>query len=105
MKSKWAALVRYTQAMPQAAAREERPEWIRIVGEAESILGGRWAVMTARHGDWGRDGTMEIVKQIPGLKYAAGAQGIRRFWRKSEVRPELGNFADRMQNRMSIIQI
>ena len=40
LKSQRAALVRYTEAMRQAAARV-RPEWIRIVGAAESILGGR----------------------------------------------------------------
>ena len=101
------------EAMRRAAARI-RPEWIRVVGEAESILGGKWAEMTARYGDWGRDGTMavatrhlgwrlvEVVKQIPGLKYAAAAQGIRRFWRQSEVRPEMANFADRLRDNRSI---
>jgi len=82
------------QMMRQAAARV-RPEWGAIVRGAELILGREWAEMAEGYGDWGRDGTMavatrhlgwrlvEVARQVRGLKYAAAAQGVRRFWRRA----------------------
>jgi len=48
--------------------------------------------MTTTYGDWGRDGLLavatrhlgwrviEVTRDVPGLNFAAAAQGIRRFW-------------------------
>lgn len=31
----------------------------------------------------GRDGTLAaVVREVPGVQYAAAAQGARRFWRR-----------------------
>jgi hypothetical protein len=78
------------------ANRAARPEWGRIVREAERILGRGWEVMAEGYGDWGRDGTMavatrdlgwrlvEVVQAVGGVGYAAAAQGVRRFWKRAE---------------------
>jgi len=104
------------EAIRKAAARA-RPEWGAIVGGAESILGRRWAQMADEYGDWGRDGTMavatrhlgwrlvDVVRQVRGLKYAAAAQGIRRFWRRAEKEVQLAQFAGRLKAAMSIVNV
>ena len=48
--------------------------------------------------------SVEVVKKVPGVNNAAAAQGIRRFWRQAEERPELAQFARRSRERMSIVQ-
>jgi REP element-mobilizing transposase RayT len=90
------------------AAARVRPEWGAIVGAAESILGRTWGEMTEGYGDWRRDGTMavatrhlgwrlvEVMREVRGLKYAAAAQGIRRFWRRAEEGTELAAFTRRL---------
>lgn len=95
-------------AVIRDAAIRVRPEWRAIVGAAESILGRSWGEMTERYGDWGRDGTIavatrhlgwrlvEVVREVKGLNYAAAAQGIRRFWRKTVEDAELANFTRRL---------
>lgn len=89
--------------------RESRPGWIAIVREAEKLLGRKWDQMAGSYGDWGRDGTIavatralgwrlvEVVKELNGLGYAAAAQGLRRFWKQSESRPELAAFARKLE--------
>ena len=69
------------------------------------------------YGDWGRDGTMavvtrhlgwrlvEVVRQVRGLKYAAAAQRIRRFWRWAEEDGQLAQFAGRLKATMSIVTV
>ncbi len=39
---------------------------------------------------------VEVVREVPGLKYAAAAQGIRRFWRRAEEGSELAVFTRRL---------
>jgi hypothetical protein len=106
----------------QAAARKKvaaqaRPEWKAIVGAAEAILGRTWAEMAGGYGDWGRDGTLaaatrhfgwrlvDAVREVPGLKYAAAAQGIRRFWRRAEDGTEPEAFVRRLRAKLSIINV
>jgi putative transposase len=71
--------------------RVHRVTWPDIVHAAERVLKRPWAEMLRVRGDWGRDGTLyvavrhgghrlaEVVPQIEGLEYAAGAQAVRRF--------------------------
>ncbi len=68
-----------------------RVPWAEVVRATEAICGRRWAELLTAHGDWGRDGALyyavrhggqrlaEVVAQVPGLKYPAAAQAIKRF--------------------------
>ena len=107
---------RQAEERRRAAARL-RPEWVVIVRAAESVLGRTWSEMTEAYGDWGRDGTMavatrhlgwrlaDVVREVPGLKYAAAAQGIRRFWRRAEEGPDLAAFSRRLKSKCQIINV
>lgn len=67
--------------------------------------------MSRRHGDWGRDGVVAVttrhlgwrwverVGKDSGGNYGSMGQGVRRFWRMAESRPELGDFVERMQDK------
>ena len=69
----------------------QRIGWAEIVAAAEGLRGKRWSEMAQDWGDWGRDGTLyvavrhgrqrlaDVVRAMGGLKYAAAAQGVRRF--------------------------
>lgn len=93
--------------------RRSRPRWNLIVRTAEQLLGRKWDQMAEGYGDWGRDGTIavatralgwrlvEVVKELNGLGYATAAQGVRRFWKQSESRPELTAFARNLQKAMA----
>ncbi len=64
-----------------------------------------------------RDGTMavatrhlgwrlaDVVREVPGLKYAAAAQGIHRFWRRAEEGTEMAAFARRLKSKCQIINV
>jgi hypothetical protein len=94
-----------------------RADWSAIVQAAEALLGGKWEEWAERRGDWGRDGTMavavrhlgwrmaEVVRQVPGVNYAAVAQGIRRFWRRAETDPARAQFARRLRGKMSNVNV
>ena len=104
-------------AARKRAAAQARPEWRAIVGAAESILDRTWAEMAGGYGDWGRDGTLAVatrhfgwrlvdaVREVPGLNYAAAAQGIRRFWRRAEDGTEPEAFIRRLQAKLSILNV
>ena len=65
--------------------------WPEVVRATEAIGGRPWSELLSAHGDWGRDGAMfyavryggqrlaEVVAQVPGLKYPAAAQAVKRF--------------------------
>lgn len=112
------ALVRKVARNPEAArgamvdaARRIRPGWPEIVKAAEEIGGRCWEDMCRGHGDWGRDGVVavatrhlgwrlvEVSGEMPGVSYAALAQGVRRFWRLAVERPELEGFVGRMREK------
>lgn len=52
--------------------------------------------------DGGGDGTpgwrlVEVVRQMPEVKCAAAAQGVRRFWRQTERGPECAVLVRRLR--------
>ena len=67
--------------------------------------------MCRRHGDWGRDGVVAVatrhlgwrwverVGKRSGGNYGSMGQGVRRFWRMTESRPELAEFVERMRTK------
>ena len=105
----------------QTAARRgkaaARPEWEAMVKATEDILGQEWSEMILRHGDWGRDGLLavatrhlgwrlgEVVRKEPGVSYAAAAQGIRRFWKRTPNSPEMQAFVTTLLDQLSNGQI
>lgn len=70
-----------------------RPEWERILAAAEEIGGVSWSEAIDAHGNWIRDAVLytavrhlgyrlaEVYREIPGLKYPAAAQAVKRFGR------------------------
>jgi hypothetical protein len=95
--------------------RSERVAWGDYVAAAEAILGRPWSAMVAGHGDWGRDGVLyattryggyrlaELLKEVPGLRYQAAAQGVRRFRLGLESDPAKERFLAKLRSRLSII--
>ena len=72
LKAQRTALVQSTEE-PIRQGRLDDP-WERVVGGA--ILGDAAEAVATRHLGWR---LMEVVRQMPGVKYAAAAQGIRRL--------------------------
>jgi len=95
--------------------REGRPAWSALVAAAEAELGRPWKTMLETHGDWGRDGTMlvavrygrrrlvEVVREIPGLQYAAAAQAVKRFAAALEGNREKSRFVARLRVKLSLV--
>ena len=48
---------------------------------------------------------VEVMREVREFKYAAAAQGIRRFWRRAEDGTELAAFTRRLTSKMSIINV
>ena len=104
---------RAEQTPARRLARSSRPTWKDMVKATEAVLGRPWAEMTTRHGDWGRNGLMavatrhlgwrlvEVAREVPGLGYAAAAQGIRRFWNQLPKDPEKEEFRRALVSNMS----
>ena len=101
----------------QTAARRRRPrvEWAEVVGMTEGLRKRAWAELLERHGDWGRDGAMyfavrhggqrlaEVVRQIPGLRYQAAAQAVKRFGAVLESEAERRRFIAKLKRQLSTI--
>jgi hypothetical protein len=95
--------------------RSRRVSWSEIVTAAERALGRKWSEMVNTHGDWGRDGVLhvatryggyrlvEVVREVPGLRYQAAAQGVRRFSRGLREDPARERFVGRLRKQLSII--
>jgi hypothetical protein len=95
--------------------RRARLEWREIVKAAERELGRKWGEMAAAHGDWGRDGVLyvatrhggyrlaELLGELPGLKYQAAAQGVRRFRHGLRDDRAKERFVNRLKKQLSII--
>jgi len=45
------------------------------------------------------------VREVPGLKYAAAAQEIRRFWRRQEEGTDLAAFNRRLKAKCQTINV
>ena len=101
------------QTAARRIPRTARPLWKQMVQATERTLGRPWTEMIGAYGDWGRDGLLavatrhlgwrlaEVVREVPGLSYAAAAQGIRRFSKLAPVRPEMSAFAQAFRKTMS----
>jgi putative transposase len=95
--------------------RRRRISWSEIVRAAEHALGRKWSDMVSTHGDWGRDGVLyvatryggyrlvEVVGEVPGLRYQAAAQGVRRFSRGLTNDPARERFVRKLRKKLSII--
>ncbi len=93
------------QTTARRVARSSRPSWERLGGETERLLGRPWSLIVTKHGDWGRNAMfamatrhlgwklVELVRDVPGLGYAAAAQGVRNFRATAATRPEMQAFA------------
>ncbi len=115
------ALFKGTQSEPdeQTEARRlqriGRVSWESIIHAAEELRGRPWAEMLESHGEWGRAGAMyvavrygghrlaEVVRAIPGLKYQAAAQAVKRFRGGLEAQAEWRRFEADLRQRMSTI--
>ncbi len=67
----------------------------------ESGRNGTMAVAT-QHLGWR---LVDVVGEVPGLKYAAAAQGMRRFWRRAEEGTELAAFARRLKSKCQTFNV
>ncbi len=97
------------QKEARALARVGRTEWEALVSAAEGEKGEKWEDVVNRHGDWTRDAVLfvavrhaghrlaEIVRKIPGLKYQAAAQGVKRIAARIEGDPECARFVKRLK--------
>lgn len=95
--------------------RSHRASWSEIASAAEGVLGRKWSEMLATHGDWGRDGVLyvatryagyrlaELLAEVPGLKYQAAAQAVRRFGVGLATDPARARFVAKMRKQLSII--
>jgi len=93
--------------------RKVRADWNCVVAAAELALGRKWGDLLAAHGDWGRDGTVyvavhrggmrlpEVLPYLPGLKYQALAQGIKRFKSALATDPQRRKFVSQIQAELS----
>ena len=100
---------RQEQTETRRLQRNRRVVFGAIVGPAEAVSGRTWAEMLASHGDWRRDATMhvavrhggwrlaEVLREIPGLKYQAAAQGVRRFRLQAEADPAKRQCAEKLK--------
>ena len=81
----------------------------------EKARGMSWREMCGRHGEWGRDAVLhvavryggyrlpEVVAKVPGLKYAAAAQGITRFRERLEHDRPLARVVIKLGKQLSKI--
>jgi REP element-mobilizing transposase RayT len=113
-----ARVLRRGGADPEADAGETerawapRAEWAEIVAAAERITGRPWSETVELHADWVRDGVLytvvrhlgwrlaEVYQRVPGLKYAAAAQAVKRFGRKVPGDRERERFVERLRRAL-----
>jgi REP element-mobilizing transposase RayT len=92
-----------------------RVAWKELVAGAEALLGRKWSRMVTAHGDWGRDGVLyvatryggyrlaEVLGNLPGLKYQAAVQGMRRFGVGLGKDPAKDRFVTKLRRQLSLI--
>jgi REP element-mobilizing transposase RayT len=88
---------RAREAQTGAIQKMPRIPWSEIVKKAEKVSGRKWTQTVERHGDWMRDAVLhvavrylgyrlaEVYREVPGLNYAAAAQGVGRFVKQMET--------------------
>jgi REP element-mobilizing transposase RayT len=89
-----------------------RPQWAAIVEAAERIGGRQWSEAVEAHGNWVRDGVLytaarhlgyrlaEVYRGVPGLKYPAAAQAVKRFGRRLADDEERERFVRRLRRAL-----
>ncbi len=94
-------------------SRGGRVDWETLVKWAEEEAEVKWEEALERYGDWTRDavlylavrhagyGLSEVYGRIPGLKYQAGAQAVRRIEQRRLKDPECDRFIRRLVRQMS----
>jgi hypothetical protein len=95
--------------------RHRRAAWDDIVRATEELRGRKWPELLTAYGEWGRDGAIyvavrfgglrlaEVLPSIPGLKYQAAAQGVKRFREQIPRNPDRSRFVEEMRRRLSKI--
>jgi hypothetical protein len=93
-------------------SRVGRVPWETLVKWAEEEAEVKWEEALQQYGDWTRDavlylavryagyGLSEVYGRIPGLKYQAGAQGVRRIERRRAEDPACERFLRRLVAKM-----
>lgn len=99
----------------EARRLRRRVKWEDVVRAAEGVQGGAWREWAERYGDWGRDGALyvavryggcglaEAVRQMPGLRYGAAAQGVKRFAAALERSADRRRYVSELRQRLSIV--
>jgi hypothetical protein len=101
----------------QTAARRleivKRPGLLDAIKAAEYILGKPWDDLLTAYGSWGRDGVMyvlvrhggyrlpELLGQMPGVRYNAAAQAIKRFGKSAEQDLARTEFIQRYRQQLA----
>ena len=105
-------LNREEQTPVRKLARSNRMNWSEIVTAAEEVLGRSWSEMPGDRGDWGRDGAMyvavrrgghrlsDIVREVGGMTYGAGAQAVRRFAAATTADRDKAKFVAELTRRL-----
>jgi REP element-mobilizing transposase RayT len=95
--------------------RTGRMELRELIRAAEQLLGRKWPEMLNSHGDWGRDAVVhvatryggyrlaEILRVLPGVKYQAAAQGVRRFLTGLKQDTAKARLVDKLRKQLSTI--
>ncbi len=104
------------QREARSAARIGRVTWADVVQATEVVMGRPWAEVAEVHGDWTRDGALHVAvqhgrlrlsdvqREVPGLKYQAAAQAVRRFRSQLAEDPARQRFVERLRREMSKAQ-
>jgi putative transposase len=100
------------QTEARKLSRVGRVPWETLVKWAEEEAEVKWEEALQQYGDWTRDavlylavryagyGLSEVYGRIPGLKYQAGAQGVRRIERRRAEDPACERFLRRLVAKM-----
>ena len=100
------------QTEARRLGRPGRSPWETLVSWAEKESGVTWREALGRHGDWTRDAVVyvavrhggwrlsEVVGRMPGLKYPAAAQGVKRIEARRVRDAACERFIRRLRDKM-----
>jgi REP element-mobilizing transposase RayT len=101
------------QTEARSLSRAKKVPWEVLVAMAEKERGVAWKDALERHGDWTRDALLyaavrhggwrlsEVYGNIPGLRYQAAAQGVKRIAARLARDAECRRLVDRLKTRLS----
>lgn len=101
------------QTEARVLGRTGRVPWATLVAWAEEERGVKWEEVFDRHADWTRDATLffavrhagygmsEVFGKIPGLRYQAAVQAVKRFAVRRDQDPIRDRFVRRLTARLS----